>query len=201
MNKIEKLIDDILNKHENKENYEKSLRAELNTLRETVAQYDKSWAEGEQYRDGVVYWGIAAALSFLFMGLIPLIHPNGSGLLSFIHWIAFGVAGGLSGRLVAIHGEDIAEIGETQGKQLLKNTAISTITGAIASVLLYGILLGGIIKGPIFPDLSIVKPSDESYIINTGLSVFWGIFSGLSLRVLSSLIKLGESAIGSNVEN
>jgi len=194
--RIEDLFREIENeereKNEKKEKVFKKLRAELKTLREQVAQYEKTWAEGEMIFKRVLYWAASTAIIFTLVGILPIIHPNGNGLLSISHWGALGIAGALLQVLVAIRDPNMPELGETKGKQVLQQTILGIVIGGLASVLLYAALSGEILAGKIFPQIPISLKT-ESFWINTGGSIFWGLTAGFSLRIFAGLIGIAES--------
>lgn len=193
---IEELIRDIneeVNAKNKNETYEK-LRAELKTLKEQIAQYEKAWAEGEMIFKRVMYWAASTAIIFTLVGILPILHPLGNNLISIGHWGALGIAGALLSVLVAIRDPDIPELGETHGKLVLQQTILGIVIGCLASVLLYSALSGGILAGNIFPNIPI-QPSSVNFWSNTGNSIFWGLAAGFSLRIFAGLIGIAESAI------
>lgn len=177
-----------------KEGYEK-LRATLRVLREKVAWYDKTWAEGEVIIKSVSYWATVSMISIMLTGLLLIIHLDGGKILTILHWGSLGWSGALLSVLLTIRKKDVTEIGEQEGKQVLLQMVVSTSIGVMAAVLLYAALSGEIITGKIFPVVPIEGEISTLW-RNTGLSIFWGIFSGFSLGILSSLVRLAESAFG-----
>ena len=169
------------------------LRAMLKSLRETVAWYDHTWAKGELIQSNVSYWATVSIVTFILAGILPIVHSEGSLLLTVVHWMLLGVAGALLRTLVALRNQDTPEVGEQEGKQILAQTVISIAIGMITSLLLWSALNGKIISGIIFPTLPMSIDSDL-YWKNTGLSIFWGILSGFSSGILLSLTGLAEGA-------
>lgn len=176
-----------------KKNAYSKLRAELKSLREQVAQYDKTWAEGEMIFKRVMYWASLTAIIFTIAGILPIIHPSGNNLLNVGHWGALGIAGALLSVLVNIRDPNIPELGETKGKQVLQETILAIVIGGIASILLYGALSGDILAGKIFPKIPIISSSDNFW-LDTGASMFWGLIAGFSLRIFAGLVGIAENA-------
>lgn len=175
----------------------KKLRAELKILREKVADYDKAWAIGELIRNGISYWTTLSVIAFLLMGLLPIIHKDGSDILGILSWGLFGLSGALLSVLFSISGAEVIEIGEQAGKQLLIRTVASIAIGTTTAILLHAALKGGILGGTMFPDFKKYPASEEAgKSIYNGLSIFWGFFAGFSLRIFASLAELAESAFG-----
>ena len=194
------------------------LRADLKSLRDTVAWYDKTWAIGEWLRTCVTYWLCATLLVTLVVGILPVVHGQGNWNLGFLHWIGLGIAGALLSILLRLHRINLPELGETEGKLLLLDTVRSIAIGAIAAVLLYAAIWGEALDGKIFPNLPTgniwsqtdlelgkIRPAggnaanpqlDWDLLKNVGLSVFWGVFAGLSPEVLGRLSRLAESSLG-----
>lgn len=178
-----------------------SLRAELKTLREKVGWFDKTWAEGEVITNSVSYWAWISLFSTFLLGVLPLVHSQGSDLLNILHWGSLGCAGALASVLLYIRETDVTEVGEQEGKQIITRTVVNTAIGAIAAMLLYAALSGGIIAGKIFPQKIQVNVNDSDFWINTGLSVFWGITAGFSTKIFSRLIGIAESSFGKEDSN
>jgi hypothetical protein len=175
------------------------LRAELRSLREKIAWYDKTWAEGEVIIKGVSYWTTVSVIAIMLVGLLPIIHPEGSKVLGILHWGALGWAGALLSVLLVISKMDVTEVGEQEGKQILLKAAVGISIGVMTAILLYAALSGGIISGKIFPEVpvkSLDKSKEGVFWVNTGLSIFWSIFAGFSLRIFYSLTGLANSAFG-----
>lgn len=177
----------------------KILRAELKSLRERVAWYDRTWAEGSVILAGVSFWASSTMFTMLLIGLLPIIHSSGQKELGLLQWGALGFAGGLLSILVYLKNEDTAEVGETIGKQVIQRTLLSVAIGTMTAILLYAALSGGLIEGKLFPDLS--ENTAQNKIICNGLSIFWGIFAGFSLGIFTSLRGLAENALGKDNSN
>jgi len=175
----------------------KKLRSELKALREVVAWYDKTWAEGEIYINAVTYWAACSVFVMLVVGTLPLIHIQANHQLGFFHWGALGWCGAMLATIMSINKLDKNEVGEQDGKQVILQTIGKVAIGVVSSVLLYATLLGGLLSGKMFPtkltDLNVVNNPDW---LNIGLTVFWGIFGGLSIKILKGLISIAESPFG-----
>lgn len=171
------------------------LRPQLRSLRETVAWYDKTWAIGEIYIKGVTYWVGGSLLIMVIMGVLPLIHPKmeGLGVLGILHWASLGISGAFLSSIVSMRNLDVNEIGEQEGKQLLLKTIGRITIGALTAILLYAAIMGGILEGKLFPELPI---RSDKFDMNTGLSIFWAIFAGFSLKILAGMVGIAESAFG-----
>lgn len=167
------------------------LRANLIKLRETVAQYDKTWAEGEVIFKRVLYWAATTSLVALLIGILPIIYSLCDGKIGIFHWGALGVAGGLLSILVGIQDPSIPELGETKGKQVLHRTVLAIVIGGMTSILLYAALTSQILSGKMFPNISEVC-GGKCYWLQTGGSVFWGIMAGFSMRIFVSLVGVAE---------
>ncbi len=180
------------------ESENKTLKAELKALREVVAWYDKTWAQGETIIKGIAYWCAVSILAMLAIGILPIFHPLGTGFVGILHWGALGWCGALLSTIISIGKSDVNEVGEQEGKQVLLKIVGKVVIGVMTSILLYVSLIGEILGGKIFPtlplDVYIIRSSD--YWLNTGMSIFWGIFAGFSLKILSGLVGLAEGAFG-----
>ncbi|MHC4539718.1 MAG: hypothetical protein ACYS74_08050 [Planctomycetota bacterium] len=199
-----------------------TLRAELKSLRETVAWYDRTWAIGEWMRTCVTYWVSAAVLATVAVGILPIIHSQGNWNLTIAHWAALGISGALLSILLNLHNLDLPELGETEGKQLLQGTVRSIAIGGVAAILLYAALWGEALDGKVFPDLptggdhvqwqptesleystDITVPlaetatEDDAFSLRSvGLSIFWAVFAGLSPVVFQRLAQVAQSSLG-----
>ncbi len=111
-----------------------TLQAVLRALREKVAWYEQTWAEGSVILTGVSYWASLTMFTVLLVGLLPLVHSQGNDKLIILHWIAFGFVGGLLSVLVNIKNQDVSEVGETDGKQVMQQTLLSIGIGSMTDV-------------------------------------------------------------------
>lgn len=193
------------------------LRADLKSLRDTAAWYDRTWAIGEWLRTCVIYWVAATLFVSILVGILPVVHLLGNWNLSIVHWAGLGIAGALSTIFLQLHTIDLPDLGETEGKLLILGTVRRIAIGAMAAILLYAAIWGEALDGKIFPDLptgrtlSMVgletdpnQPDTTSMagsqvdwrLLNVGLSVFWGILAGLSPNVLRRLTRLADNSLG-----
>ena len=116
----------------------------------------------------------------LVMGLVPVLHPSGNGLLGILNWGLLGVSGALTSTMLALRNSDLVEVGNTEGKKEVWRTVLGTALGFVAGVLTFGIFSGGLLSGAAIPSVisnnccnTGLTPSD------IGLSVVWGVASGL----------------------
>ena len=186
--------DRVNQEEEGKDKDSDALRAVLRALREKVAWYEQTWAEGSVILTGVSYWASLTMFAVLLIGLLPLVHSQGNDELIILHWIAFGFVGGLLSVLVNIKNQDVAEVGDTDGKQVMQQALLSIGIGSMTAVLLYAALSGGLVEGKMFPRFS--DEVEQSLNVHNGLSIFWGIFAGFSLEIFASLRGVAESAFG-----
>lgn len=135
------------------ENCLNKLRASLKVLRETVAWYDQTWAIGELSRDCITWWVAVAALAGVFAGVLPIVHVRGDWNLNIAHWIVLGGTGALLSILTRLHDLDLAELGETRSKELMQGAVRSIVIGGTTALMFYAAIWGGVIEGPVFPDL------------------------------------------------
>ncbi len=221
---LEETIDGSEEDEENKkrkvEELDRTLRAELKSLRETVAWYDRTWAIGEWMRTCVTYWVSATVIVTMLIGILPIVHKQGNFNLCIMHWLVLGIAGALLAILLRLHRLDLPELGETEGKQLLQGTVRSIAIGAVTAILLYAAIWGEAIDGKIFPDFPTNRTSFQVQQVqapveaeenvgtvtenqvegiplkNIGLSIFWAIFAGLSPGVFRRMYQVAESSLG-----
>ena len=185
---------------ERREQLTHTLRAELKILRERVAWYDYTWAYGELLRQCVTWWALAALSSTFLIGILPLVHSQGSLNIGILHWTSLGSFGALLALLLRLQQLDLPELGETRGKQLLQGMGRSVAIGAAAAALLYFALWGGALDGKAFPSLPTQPETgdqiDVELIGNVGLSAFWAILAGLSPVVLKRLTQIADTTLG-----
>jgi len=202
LNKWEKGIKEVIDnmqdnmqdksKQEEFENYKSDARAQLKSLRQEVAWYDKTWAIGEVYMTMINYWAVVSVIVLVLVGILPVLHPCGDNVISVLHWGALGLSGAILSSIVSNQKVDVNEVGEQDGKQVVSQVIINMGIGAITAVLLYAALLGEILDGKIFPDLPLDK-SGNSFWVNTGLSIFWAMVAGFSLNILTGLVSIAEN--------
>ena len=186
---IKEAIDDIDNADEktvNKNNKVQSnatgkLRAELKTLLEHVADYKANWAEGSAMIRDIIMSGVMAIPILLTMGLLPILHRDGGGILYIYNWGLLGITGAITAVLLNLRKSNLVEVGNTEGKRELWRTILSTALGLVAGVLLYSMIAGGILSGAFFPNLIFFEQQQSK---NLALSIFWAIASGYSFEWL-----------------
>ena len=173
-----------------------ALRAELKTLRETVAWYDRTYAMGEVIRTSITKWVTLTLIVTLLIGILPIVHSQGNSNFIILHWAFLGITGSLLSTIREQHEVSLPELGETDGKQLILATVRNIAIGVVVSVILYAAILGQVLKGPIFPELP--TSIEENSLINKdiGLSIFLGLFAGMSSRVLNRLTKVADDSLG-----
>ena len=185
---------------ERREQLTHTLRAELKILRERVAWYDYTWAYGELLRQCVTWWALAALSSTFVIGILPLVHSQGSLNIGILHWTSLGAFGALLALLLRLQQLDLPELGETRGKQLLQGMGRSVAIGAAAAALLYFALWGGALDGKAFPNLPTQPETGDQIDVelfgNVGLSAFWAILAGLSPVVLKKLTQIADTTLG-----
>lgn len=224
INDIEKITAIGANDEKEKEKrvkLERRLRAELKSLRDTAAWYDRTWAIGEWTSVCVTCWACATVLVTVLVGILPIIHSQGNWNLCIVHWAVLGTTGALLSILIKLDKLDVPTVGETAGKELLQGTIRSIGIGALTAVLIYSAICGGALEGVIFPDLptnyqaqSQVSEAETSVDVgestaseieagigegslrNIGLSIFWAVFAGLSPAVLQRMSRIAESSLG-----
>ena len=176
----------------------KELRSDIKELRDAVVGYDKTWAIGEVYINSISYWAASAVLIMVVIGILPLIHFNGDGYLTILHWATLGWSGAMLSTIVGVNKLNTNEVGEEDGKQALLKTVGKIAIGVITPILLYAALQGKILSGAMFPELPINSGNNpigtENYWLYTGMSIFWGIFAGFSLKILTGLVSVAEGA-------
>ena len=197
---VDERIKTLLNKAsesncENKEPYNYEIRAEIKEIRSQIAFLEKTWAEGEAISDQHLYISIGLIVGCFLIGILPLIHPaagNGESL-ELLHWAFLGITGGIFSSLLDRHQEGYTEIGETAGKRILRSTLSGLIIGGVTSILLYSGLKTGIIAGSAFPKTGYNGEIDWG---NCGMAIFWGLFSGISMKIYSKLVRIAEGRMG-----
>lgn len=223
INDIEKITAIGANDEKEKEKrvkLERRLHAELKSLRDTAAWYDRTWAIGEWMCACVTYWACVTVMITMLIGILPIIHSQGNWNLCIVHWAVLGIAGALLLILIRLQGLDVSELGETEGKQLIQGSLRNIAIGAATAVLLYAGIWGEALKGKIFPDLPTGQaqsqvgeaeaPVDvgestaseietgvgDGSLRDVGLSIFWAVFAGLSPVVLGRMTRIAESSLG-----
>jgi hypothetical protein len=153
-----------------------TLRAELKTLLEHVADYQANWAEGSTFIRNIMTCGVVAIPILLVMGLLPNLHPsvvNDEKVLSILNWALLGISGALTAVLLNLRKSNLVEVGNTEGKKELWRAVLSVALGLVAGILGYSMIAGSILlTGGIVPNISSTLPRE------IGLSVVWAVASG-----------------------
>jgi len=163
-----------------------NLRAVLRTLLEHVADYESNWAQGSAIFRALALFIVLTIPVLVGAGLIPVLHANGTGFLSFIHWAFIGVAGSLSAVLLTLYNSDIVEMGNTAGKKELWRTVHGAGLGMVAGVLAYSLIAGELLAGNAFP---IVSDDVAIDLTNAGLSVAAAFAAGFSFEAIFARIR------------
>jgi len=182
--RIDKAIKNIRSDEEDKLKRDEAaemLRGELKTLLEHVADYEQYWVRGSVIVRGLMTCGVSAIPILLAMGLLPIIHPNGSEVLGILNWGFLGIAGAITAVLLNLHKSDLLYVGSTLGKKHLWRTVLGAALGLVAGVILYSMIAGGILSGSAFPEIN-SKTIQNSEGLDIGRSIFWGITSGFSFE-------------------
>ena len=176
--------------NDRKNKYDCEIRSELKKIRELLAFMDKNWAEGEIIIDRHLWISIGFMVGTFLIGILPIIHHLGKDSLGIINWAFLGITGGVFSVLFSLHEDGYTEIGETAGKKVLKRTLSSLVIGGMSAILLYSGLKSGLIAGNAFPKF------DQDNLKNSMIAIFWGLFSGISIKIYSTLAGLAEGKIG-----
>ncbi len=161
------------------------LRAELRMLLEQIASYNLSWAEGSAIVRGIIRCGVLAIFPLVAMGLLPLLHPEGSKILVVLNWGLLGVSGSVTAVLLSLRKSDFVEVGNTQGKKELWRAVLSTALGLVAGILFYSMMAGGIFSGTALPNFTSEQPAPK----DIALSIFWAIAAGYCFELVLDLIR------------
>ena len=188
--KIKSEIDSLDRLNENSENSKEkiddkadALRANLRSLREHVADYQKNWAEGSTIVSSIRICGSVAVVVFTLMGILPVIFsvqnstlPGDLGL-GVLNWGFLGVAGAIASALIGLRNAEEVEVGYTFGKQELWRAVLGAPLGLLAGILAFSALAGGLIKsGSAVPDLA--NPTwPDIY-----LSIVWAVVTGMGFE-------------------
>ena len=151
------------------------LEADLRMLLETLADYDKNWAVGSEMLRALLIVISVTVPIFLLMGIAPLLLPSPSDL-GFIHWAMLGAAGSLTAVLRKLYLRNKVDVGETEGKNELYQAIEGAVLGLVSGLLIYTMIIGGLVSGPIMPDAELTETSDVY------LSVFWAFMTGFTFE-------------------
>ncbi len=174
----------------------KELRRYLILLREEIDEYKHRYGYGEAIIESVVYWSLFSGVALAVIGLSPLLHePYFQGSLTVIHWAIFGLVGAIVATVNNISKKDTYRIAEDEGNLVLKSMMHGCFLGVITSILFYLAILGDILDGKIFPELSLCPVECKATVKDNALSVIWAIASGFTGgRWLEGLVKRMDSS-------
>lgn len=177
------------------------LRGELRTLLEHVADYDQYWACGSELIRNLMTCGVGAIPIFIGMGLLPILHPDGNGMLNVLNWGFLGVLGAVAAVLSNLRSLNLVEVGNTKGKKELWRAVLGAFLGFVAGVVLFAMLAGGVLAGSTFPSQEVFKGINsksaivELSALDMGRSIFWGIFSGFSFEWVFDRLKKTKDTV------
>ena len=153
---------------------------------------------GEAILESMTHWGIYATPSLVLLGMMPLLFPpdyfQGQPLPVY-NWIFLGITGAVLYSINRMRSLDSTKVGEDEGSLTLRRMLLGVMVGMISAVLLYAALRGEILEGKIFPDIT----SPDKPAIDNALSLFWGVFSGFSVKLVDILMDTAERTISSSV--
>jgi len=173
-------------------------RVILKNIREALQWATFLSGRGEAILESVSHWSMYAIPSLLLLGILPLLyHPflKTEISLSVLNWAFLGATGAVLYTVNQMKAINTTRIGEDEGNLVLRTMLLGIIVGVMTAILLYGALKGGIFNGPIFPDMTLERANDiVKNTKNNALSIFWGIFSGFSVKLLGRLMGAAERA-------
>lgn len=156
-----------------------SLRAELRSLLEHVAYYEKSWAHGSTVVRNLMICGIIAVPIVLLMGILPAFYPVGNKALNIFNWGFLGISGSITSVLLYLYRTNRVEVGNTEGMSALRRAVLGATLGLVAGVLIYSLIVGGVVSaGYLIPNPVSSKLADVS------LSILVAFASGFSFERL-----------------
>lgn len=195
---IRKVIDEHL--ESNNEGTRETLVAETQNIQEYVCGYLKNWAEGSSLLSALSLYGTIVMLFSLFIGLIPVVHPNSISPIGIINWGFMGLSGSLGAALWDIRKTNYVEVGNTEGKKQIQRAVVGAGLGFLTGIIAYAMIGADIFifDSPIFPDLS----KEKFGFIEAFGSVFWAIVAGVSFEMLFMRVKsYGDKTYGSTERN
>ena len=89
---------------------------------------------------------------------------------------------------------DATKVGEDEGNRELRTMLLGITLGAMAAILLYVAVTGGILGGKVLPKLNEDIGSGWPAIKTNALSVFWGIAAGFSAKLAERLVGSSSGA-------
>ena len=129
--------------------------------------------------------GVCALPIFAAMGLLPILHPQGSNELEVLNWGFLGTSGSLAAILLDFRNSNLIEVGAAEGKKEMWRGITGTVLGFLGGVLVFSLLSGGLVEGPAIPSFETVESGSK----NLGLSILWAIASGYSFEWVFTKMK------------
>lgn len=163
------------------------LRAHLRALFEHVADYGANWAEGSAVVRGLMIYGVIAIPFLLAMGLLPILHPEGGGVLNMFNWGLLAVGGAITAELLSLRKSNLVDVGDSEGKKTLWNAVLGCALGLVAGILAYSMIAGGVLgTGSIVPNVTSapVQNVTSGPMHDIGLSILWAVASGFCFESL-----------------
>lgn len=177
------------NEHELKvDKCAEKLRAETREMLDSVANYEYNWALGSAIMRALYIYGVQAIFLLLAMGLLPLYHSMGKGVIGLFNWGILGISGSIAAVLLDFRKSNYVEVGYTLGKKEMWRAVLGAGLGLVAGILLYSMIAGGLLKGGILPTLCGDQNCENIY-----LSIFWAIAAGFSFEMIFERLR---SAMG-----
>ena len=173
---------------------EESLRANLRSLLEHIADYELKWAKGTTIVSGIRICSSAAVVVFLIMGILPILDcalycPAIHVSIGIPNWGFLGVAGAMASVLLGLRKSDEVEVGDMGGKRELWRAVLGAPLGLLAGVLTFAVLQGKLFEsGSLVPDLS------EPNWSNASRSIVWGVVAGLGLEKIFERVRAATDA-------
>jgi hypothetical protein len=127
------------------------------------------------------------------MGLLPILHPANDKVIGILNWGILGITGATTAVLWSLRKSDIVTVGDEEGKKELWRAVLGAGLGFVAGILLYSMILGGILDGKVFPEITASSPKQ----IDIALSIFWGITSGFSLELVFDRLRSTSELVSS----
>ncbi|MCH9031288.1 MAG: hypothetical protein IIB00_03390 [candidate division Zixibacteria bacterium] len=158
------------------------LRSLVKKLNEYVTDFDFNWAIGTATIKSLnIVVGITIPI-LLYMGLLPIFHLSGNGLLSIFDWGFLGMCGALTKVLLWFRKSKLVQVGERKGKEEMWRAGQGAFLGLIAGVVLYSMLMSGVLSGAPFPDPNCFTFKQVGFHACHAHAVFLGISAGFSFE-------------------
>lgn len=168
--------------------YIETLRANLQSLLEHVANYEANWSEGSSVLSGIQICGSAAVVVFLVMGILPVSEHVGLDqappvTLGILNWGFLGASGAVASVLIGLRNSNLVEVGTTKGKKELWRMVLGAPLGFLSGVLVLSIIQGGLIQ-PEINDLTKVNEWAEIY-----RSIALSVGAGMALETVFQRVR------------